>query len=170
MRTLLAALSLSIACAPRPVTEGPEQAQARIDRESAAAKLVIDSLNAEFDGHFNAGHGALVAAQYAEDGELQVVGSPVLKGRHAIATFIDGLGPLKAAIKLTATSVAANGPIAIERGEYALSLVPPGATTAVSETGVYLIHWHNVNGQWLPVTDVASTAAPAPMGPPPKSN
>jgi len=72
---------------------------------------------------------------------------------------------MKAAIKLTATAVAANGPIAIERGEYALSLLPPGAKSALAENGVYLVHWHLVNGMWMRVHDVAATAAPAGMAP-----
>ena len=166
MRFVVAAALLLMACAPKPETA--EQAQARLTQESAEAKRAIDSLNAEFEGHFNAGHGDFVAAQYAEDGELQVVGRPLLKGRQAIAGEVTGLGSMKAAIKTTATSVAASGPIAIERGEYTLSLLPPGAKTAVSETGVYLIHWHKVNGNWMRISDVASTAAPAPMGPPAK--
>jgi ketosteroid isomerase-like protein len=170
MRIVIAAAFLTIvACAQKPTVEAPEQAQARIDRESAEAKKAIDSLNAEFDGHFNAGHGDVVAAQYLEDGELQVTGTPLLKGRQAIGAFITGLAPLKAAIKLTAVAVAANGPIAIERGEYTLSVVPPGAKTAATESGTYLVHWRNVNGSWMRVWDVASTPAAIP-GPPPKTN
>ena len=163
MKILVATALVLVGCAPKP--EGPEQAQARMDLESTAARRAIDSLNTDFAGHFNAGHGDLVAAQYTEDGELQVVGLPLLKGRAAIAGSVNELAKMKAAIKTTATAVSANGPLAIERGDYTLSLVPPGAPAAVTETGVYLIHWHRVNGNWLRVSDVASSAAPLP--PPP---
>jgi uncharacterized protein (TIGR02246 family) len=159
---LLAVLALA-ACAPKPETA--EQADARIATESAAAKQAIDSLNAEFVGHFNAGHGDLVAASYTEDGELMVAGQPVAKGRAAIAAMVNAMAPLKAALKLTATSVVANGPIAIERGEYALSVVPPGAPGALSESGTFLVHWHKVNGNWLKVSDVATSPAPIPAPP-----
>lgn len=166
MRLLLAAAVVFLAgCAPKP--EGPEQAQARIDLESSAARKAIDSLNAEFNGHFNAGHGDLVAAQYTEDGELQVPNAPLLKGRAAIAASVNELAKMKAAITTKATSVAANGPLAIERGEYTLSVSPPGAAAPLSETGIYLIHWHQVNGTWLRVSDVASSSAPMSMGAPP---
>ena len=164
MRLFLVALVACAACAPK--AETPEATAARLQRESADAKRIIDSLNLEFEGHFNQGHGEQVAAQYTEDGELQVVGSPLLKGRQAIAEAVTGLGQMKAAIKTTATRVDAAGDLAIERGEYTMSLVPPGAPTAVSESGIYLIHWHRVGGTWLRVSDVASTGAPAPMGPP----
>jgi ketosteroid isomerase-like protein len=164
MRLLLASAILLAGCAPK--AEGPEQAQARIDLESSAARKAIDSLNTDFNGHFNAGHGDLVAAQYAEDGELQVVGGPLLKGRAAIAASVNELAKVKATITTTATSVSANGPLAIERGEYTLS-ISPGTPAPLTETGVYLIHWHRVNGTWLRVSDVASTAAPIPMGPAP---
>lgn len=167
MRIFLVAALVLAGCAPKP--EAPEQAQARMDRESADAKKAIDSLNAEFDGHFNAGHGDLVAAQYTEDGELQIVGQQLLKGRQAIAAAVTGLAPMKAAIKTGATSVTANGPLAIERGEYTLSVSPPGAPGPLSESGVYLIHWHRVNGNWMRVSDVASTAAAIPPPPAPKT-
>ena len=163
MRLTIVALIGLAACAPK--AETPPQADARLATEAADAKRAIDSLNADFEGHFNAGHGDLVAAQYTEDGELQVPGAPLTKGRQAIAAAVNGLATMKAAIKTTATSVAASGPIAIERGEYTLSLVPPGAP-ATSETGIYLIHWHKVNGNWMRVSDVASSAAPASMAAP----
>ena len=168
MRLIFVALIGLAACAPKPET--PEQATTRLATESSDAKRAIDSLNAEFEGHFNAGHGDLVAAQYTEDGELQVPGAPFLKGRAAIAAAVTGLATMKAAIKTTATTVSASGPIAIERGEYTMSMVPPGAPAATSESGIYLIHWHKVNGNWMRVSDVASSAAPASMGgPPPKA-
>ncbi len=164
MRLYCIALIGLAACAPK--AETPQQAKARLTTEAADAKRAIDSLNTDFEGHFNAGHGDLVAAQYTEDGELQVPNAPLTKGRQAIAAAVNGLGTMKAAIKTTATSVAASGPIAIERGEYTLSLVPPGAPGAVSESGIYLIHWQKVNGNWMRVSDVASSAAPASMAAP----
>jgi len=163
MRTLLAGIVLLAACAPKPETA--EQAQARIAIESADAKKVIDSLNSEFVAHFNAGHGDLVAAQYTEDAELAVAGQPLVKGKKDIAGFVTGLSQMKAALTLTATSVEANGPVAIERGDYTLSISPPGASQALTETGTFLVHWHNVNGAWLRVHDLATT--PAPLPPPP---
>lgn len=166
MRRYVLALIGLAACAPK--AETPDQAETRLASESVAAKRIIDSLNTEFETHFNAGHGDIVAAQYTEDGELQVPGAPFTKGRPAIAAAVTGLGTMKAAIKTTATSVAANGPLAIERGEYTLSYLPPGAPAAVSESGIYLIHWHLVNGSWMRVSDVASSPAPAAAPPPPK--
>ncbi|MEZ4457277.1 MAG: nuclear transport factor 2 family protein [Gemmatimonadales bacterium] len=157
---LLASLALGAACAPK--AETPEQATARLASESVAAKIVIDSLNAEFDAAFNAGDGAAVAAQYAENGSLAVANSPVMAGRDAIAQGVNGLATMKAAIRTKAVSVSASGPLAVEAGEYTLSVVPPGAPGAVSETGTYLIHWHLIDGHWLRVADLATSPAPLP--------
>lgn len=153
------------ACAPK--AETPDQIQVRINAESIEAKRVIDSLNADFDGHFNAGHGDQVAAQYTEDGELAVGGAPVARGRAAIAAAVNGLVGVKATIKTTAVSVVANGPLAVERGDYTMSITPPGTPGPVSESGAYLIHWHKVDGAWKRVADVASSPAPIPAPPAP---
>lgn len=163
MRLPIAAAALVTLAACAPKAETPAEAATRLAVESATAKRAIDSLNAEFDGHFNAGHGDLVAAQYTEDGELAVANEPVMKGRAAIAAMVTSLAPMKAAIKTTAVSVVANGDLAIERGDYTLSISTPGGPA--SESGVYLLHWHRVNGNWMRVGDVATS--PAPLPPPP---
>ncbi len=165
MRTFfLLATGLTLAaCAPK--AETPEQAQARLATESASAQKAIDSLNTDFVGHFNAGHADLVAAQYAEDGELMLGGSPVAKGRAAIAAAVSGLAPMKPSLKLTLVSVAANGPMAIERGTYDMTIQPPGASGPMTESGNFIVHWHQVDGKWLRVHDI--TASPSPFPPPP---
>lgn len=166
MRLAFAALVLVAGCAPAaPQPETAEQTQARLTAESADAKRAIDSLNADFEGHFNAGHGDLVAAQYAEDAVLAVSGGEPVKGRQAIAATVTGMAKDKAAIKLTAVTVAASGPLAVEWGSYSLNLQPAGAKGPITDNGSFLVHWHKVGGSWIRIHDVATTSVPP--GPPP---
>lgn len=162
---LLAAAAATLACAP--AAETAEQAATRIAAESSAFRVTLDSLNAAFDAAFSTGQGDAVAAQYTEDGELMVAGAPAAKGRAAIAAMVNGMAAMSATIRTKAVSVMANGPLGIERGEYTMTLTPPGAPGPVTDMGTYLIHWHNVDGQWLRAADVATTPTPPPPAAPP---
>lgn len=157
---LLAAGLTLAACAP--TLETPAQAEARQASETAAVQKIIDSTNTDFEGHFNAGHGDLVAAQYSEDAELMLGGQPVAKGRAAIAGMVNAMATMKAALKLTSTSVARSGPIAVERGTYTISIQPPGAPSALTEEGNFLVHWHLIGGKWTKVHDLANSPNPLP--------
>jgi len=143
-------LAVLAGCAPK--AESASESAARVASESAAAKRAIDSLNA-----------AYAAEQYAEDAEV-VAGPLALKGRVAIAQWFDGGAALHGTMRLTAVSVAANGPLAIERGVYTMTITPPGAAAALSEDGNYLIHWRQTDGRWLRVAQFASS--PNPIRPP----
>jgi ketosteroid isomerase-like protein len=162
------ALGLTAGCQPK--AETPEQAQARMDTESAAARTAIDSLDREFTLHFNQGHADIVAGFYAEQAHAMPPNEPVAVGREAIKTALGLFMAMKAELKLTADAVVANGPLAIERGTYTVSFTPPGATAPVTDTGKYLVHWHQIEGKWLLVDDIWNSNLPAmPMGPPAKN-
>ncbi len=163
MRSLAPALLLLAACSSAPPTESPEQTAQREAAETTEAKRVIDSLNLEFNGAFSSGLGDIVAAQYTTDGELVVSGQPPFKGRQAIAGMVAEMAKLKAAITTRARTVTRHGPLAVELGDYTLSITPPGARTSTTESGAYMIHWHLIDGHWLRVADVAATTPPAPQ-------
>jgi ketosteroid isomerase-like protein len=146
------ALGLLVGCQPK--AETPEQAQARMDSESAAAKVVIDSLDIEFAKHFNMGHGDLVAAFYTEQGHLMQPNGPAAVGRDSITKSLAAMAAMKPNLKLTAEAVVANGPIAIERGVYSFTFTPPGGMAPMTDTGKYLVHWHLVGGKWLMAEDI----------------
>jgi ketosteroid isomerase-like protein len=146
------ALGLLAGCQPKPET--PDRAQTRMDTESAAAKVVIDSLDVEFAKHFNMGHADLVAAFYTEQGHLMAPNMPAAVGRPAITQGLAGMAAMKPDLKLTGEAVVANGPIAIERGTYSFTFTPPGATATMTDTGKYLVHWQLVGGKWLMAEDI----------------
>jgi uncharacterized protein (TIGR02246 family) len=143
--------------------ETPDQANTRIDRESAAAKAVIDSLDAEFARNIGAGNGEAIAAAYLDDARLLPPGAPAVVGRAAIKAFWEGFFALKPQGTITSEAVSANGPLAVERGIVRLTYTPPGASAPVSEVGKYVVHWHRVDGKWLIADDIWNLdTAPAP--------
>jgi ketosteroid isomerase-like protein len=162
MRLLhLGILTLSVVLGCAAGSESPSQAAARLARESAAAKVVIDSLNSAYL-HPSAG----VVAQYAEDAEV-VAGPLELKGRTAIANGMTDGASVGGTMRMHAVSVTAYGPLAIERGVYTMTITPPGAPQALSEDGNYLIHWRLADGHWLRAAEFASSPHPLPPPPPP---
>jgi ketosteroid isomerase-like protein len=148
--------------------ETPEQRDARITTESAAAKTAIEARNAEFVTHFNQGHTDQVVALYADDGVVMAPNAPAVEGKAAMQAMMNGMFADKAQLALTTKSVVANGPLAIERGVFRLTLTPAGAPAAVTDTGKYLVHWRNVGGQWFLVEDMFNSDLPMAAPPPAK--
>ena len=166
MRVVLA-LGLGVVAGCAPKAETAEQADQRMASEATAARTAIEASNQQFTAHFNAGHGDSVAARYAEDGRVMAPNMAVASGRQAIAASMGMMAG--ATLALTTESVAANGPLAIERGTYKITLTPPGATAPITDTGKYLVHWRKVGDNWLMVDDIWNSDLPAmPMGPPAK--
>jgi ketosteroid isomerase-like protein len=160
---LLGTLALSVVLGCTPVSESPSQTAERLARESAAAKVVIDSLNAAY---FHPS--ADVVTQYAEDAEV-IAGPLELKGRTAIGKWLMGGASHGGTMLLHAMSVVAYGPLAIERGVYTMTITPPGGSSPLSENGNYLIqHWRRADGHWLRVAQFASSPHPLPLPPPRK--
>ncbi|MEO8452340.1 MAG: nuclear transport factor 2 family protein [Gemmatimonadota bacterium] len=149
-------------CAPK--AETPEEETARIQRESNVAKTAIEEANKAFTTHFNLGHGDIAAQSYTPDAVLALVNSPVVSGRENIAKAISGMGE-KPQLVLTTAAVTANGPLAVERGTYAITLTMPSGPA--TESGTYLVHWHRVDGKWLIAEDIGTSEKPMPMPPPP---
>jgi len=167
MTTVVLALGLGVmaGCAPKPET--PEQAEARMTAEAASARTAIEASNQQFVMHFNAGHGDSVAAFYAEDGRVMAPNMAVASGRQAIAASMGMMAG--ATLALTTESVAASGPLAVERGTYTITLTPPGAKAPITDNGKYLVHWHKVGDKWMMVDDIwNSDLPPMPAGPPAK--
>ena len=162
--TFVLAAGLTAAC--QPAAETPQQAETRMNTESAALKTIVDSLDKEFATHFNMAHADVVAAMYTEQGHLMAPNMAEAVGRDAIKGGLAGMAAMKPALKLAAQSVTANGPMAIERGTYEFTFTLPGMTAPMTDKGKYLVHWHQVNGHWLLADDIWNSDMPA-MAPPP---
>ncbi len=162
MRRLLIGAVLLAACAQ---AETAEQATARMATESAAARTAIDAINVRYEQFLNGNMADSVVALFAEDGVMMPPNAPIVSGRAAMLAYMTASPmPPGAQYKFAVADVAANGPIAIERGTYLFTMPAQGNTPAISATGKYLVHWHNMSGTWRQKATAWSDDAPA--GPP----
>jgi ketosteroid isomerase-like protein len=154
---------LGAAC--QPAQETPEQAQARMQQEAAAARQVIDEAAARFGRLLSEGKADSVALFYAEEATLMPPNESPVSGREGIRQWLTNMSGMGGwSLTLTPVAVAANGPLAVERGSYALSFTPgpstPRGMTAMADTGKYLVHWHQVGSEWLIVEDIWNSNRP----------
>jgi ketosteroid isomerase-like protein len=153
----------------QPKAETPEQADARMAAETAAARTAIDAANAQYMAHFAASHGDSLAALFAENGRMMVPNAPAAAGRQAIAQGLGMMAGMSPQLTLSTESVVANGPLAVELGSYKFSMSPPGAKEPVTEKGKYLVHWQKVGEKWLMAAQIWNSddpAMPMPASPP----
>jgi uncharacterized protein (TIGR02246 family) len=171
MRTrilLFAALALA-ACQK---AETPEQASMRMAAESDSAKTAITAAVARYTTFLNANQADSMAALFMDGGMMMPPNAKAVTGRDSIRAYLtrDPMPPASH-ITLMTVEVAANGPIAIERGTYNFTLPAQGHTPAVNSNGKYLVHWHKMNGTWQIAAQMYSDDAPAmpmPMPPAPR--
>ncbi|MBI4543306.1 MAG: DUF4440 domain-containing protein [Gemmatimonadetes bacterium] len=162
--------ALALAAAGCQATETAEQMQTRIDQESAAFRAVLDSLAPKFQAWAAAGQVDSIANLYMENANLLPANEPMVVGREAIrAKFTQWFSWGTWTYTISIQAALANGPIGLERGTYSMSFAPgpnaPAGMTAMAETGKYLVHWHNMGGQWMIADDIGNSDRP--MMPPP---
>lgn len=152
--------------------ETPEQAQARMSREVAAARPVLDSIARRFERYTAANQPDSIAMLFTEQGaELPPNARPAV-GRPAVqAVEAQLISQGATTLSISTDEVLVNGPLAVSRGGYTLD-IKPGALSApgmkaVADTGKYLLHWHQIGGKWL-IADLAwnsNLPLPAPPAP-----
>jgi len=157
----LIALATLTAC-QQPETA--EQMHARMQMESDSARVALEAKAAAFVEAFNAGNADAMAAFYAPDAVLMPPDMPAVMGRDAIRGGMEGMlagMPPGSVFALRVLDVAANGPIAVDRGEWSTTM--PGPDGGSMETrGKYLVEWHRIDGEWLIVSDIWNSDAPMP--------
>ena len=165
--SLLGAVAMLVAC--QPAAETAEQAEARMASETAAARTAIEAANARMAAHMNAERYDSAAMVYAEDARGLPPNMVADVGRAAILKSLQGMAGMKATISFTTTSVAVNGPLAVETGTYSFTGTPPGAPGPVTDTGKYMAHWHKMGDNWMIVENIWNSDLPAmPAAPPAK--
>lgn len=163
------ALVLVLAGCMKPET--PEQAQARMSREVAAARPALDSVARRWERYTAANEADSIALLFTEQGEELPANMKPVVGRPAIQAFqTQQLSQGNTTISISVDEVLVNGPLAVSRGGYTLEITPgahsPAGMKAVADTGKYLIHWHQLSGKWL-IADVAHSSNVALPAPPP---
>src|SRR5712691_3916322 len=136
----------------------------------SACASVSPQSNADAMRWYAAGDIDSVAAIFAEDAVQMPPNSPPLVGRAAIRQFWrQAVEWGKWEFTLQAVDVSVSGPMAVERGKYALKFsagpaAPPGMNSFVDH-GSYLVHWrHEPDGRWRAVSDAPVSEVPLASG------
>jgi uncharacterized protein (TIGR02246 family) len=158
-RFLIGGLALLVACQR---AETPEQAQARMAAEAESVAVFLDAAGERMLAFATSEDADSMASLYAEDARMYPQGEPVVEGREAIrAKYAEWFAMGSAQFDIRRHSITANGPIAIERGAYTMTIRPdpgaPAGMTAMTDTGKYVLVWKRVNGQWLIADDIANS-------------
>lgn len=102
-----------------------------------------------------AGDGERAAAMYASDAVLMPPNEPSVKGADAIRKWWGGmLGAGKTNLAINIEKLTVSGDLAVDVGTWDLSLLPTGATTAVTDHGKYIVVWQKRDGKWQAVNDI----------------
>jgi Domain of unknown function (DUF4440) len=148
---LCAAATLLVACQAH---ETPEQAQARMEKESEAFTAVASSTAKRYTSWVGAGQADSIASVFTEQGREMPPNEPAVVGRVAIEMYESrNAATFASKLVIRGESYMASGPLGVERGSYtfqgkAKPGAPKGMPAMVNDEGKYLIHWHNVRGQW----------------------
>jgi len=88
---------------------------------------------------------------------------PAVEGRENIRATFQGMMEQGPGMRMLfeVMDVTANGPLAVERGAWIMTLpTPEGGSTELR--GKYLIEWHRIGGDWMIAKDMWNNDAPAP--------
>lgn len=149
---LCAPAALLVACQSH---ETPQQAQARMEKETEAFTAAVAPTAKRFGSWVSAGQADSIANNFTEQGREMPPNEPAVVGRAAIKVYeARNAATMAARLTIRGESYMASGPLGIERGSYTYSGsakpgAPKGMPSVVNDDGKYLIHWHNVNGQWM---------------------
>ena len=142
-----------LALAGCQAAETPEQMQARMDAESAAFAEFASGVADRWEAWEAAGQADSIANIFMEQGRQMPPNQPALVGRDAIrANGVQQFSMGKTTIQITSETALANGPLGVNRGSYNFTFVANKGMENMgippADSGKYLMHWHNVNGNW----------------------
>jgi uncharacterized protein (TIGR02246 family) len=162
-RCVIGMLAVVLACQR---AETPAQTQARMAAEADSVAVALDAVYARMNQFLAAENADSIAALYAEDARLYPQGQPMVVGRDAIrAQYADWFGMGSAQFENHRIGITANGPLAVERGTFTMTIMPeadaPPDTPTMTETGKYVAVWVKVDGQWLIGDDIGTSDRPA---------
>lgn len=144
--------------------ETAEQMHARMQLESDSARVAIEAQLVRFTAAFGNRQADGMAALYAPDAMIMPPDMPAASGRDNIRAGFEAMFapmPEGATLVLRIDAVTANGPIAVERGMWTMTLPGPDGTS-MELHGKYLAEWHKIEGEWLMVSDIWNNDAPMP--------
>jgi len=136
-------------CAPAP-------ADPSVDREAirAAAGRIFAAVAA--------GDAAALMAEYADDAILMGAGAPMMQGKPAITTAIEGLlgGVTFEDVQSDVVNITVSGDLGIETGTYRWTTVPAGGSP-MPDQGKYVHVWGRTpDGAWKVIRYVVNSDLP----------
>jgi uncharacterized protein (TIGR02246 family) len=129
-------------------------------------KRLIEQNNANAVRWYASGDIDSLALMFAEDAWQMPPNSAPLIGRESIRQFWRGAVKWgKWEFTLQALDVSVSGPVAVERGRYALKFTAGGAAppgmSSFQDRGHYLVHWRlEPDGRWRAVSDAPVSEMP----------
>lgn len=159
MSRIAAALLFAAACAPAaPAT------LTDADRQAIEAQRQVFKEAAE------AADWTRLVALYTEDARALPPNGPMATGRIALREMFAAFPPI-GNFGLTTQEIHGDGALAIVRGTYSMTLMPPGATAAIADTGKFVEMWQKQpDGTWLIAIDIWNSDIPLPAPPAPAGN
>jgi len=140
--------------------ESPEQAASRMQAEADSARPAIAAQNARWMRYANANQVDSIIDLYTPNAVLLPPDMPAATGRDSMLARLAATMAPGGIVMLATASLAVNGPMAIERGNWTFAVPAQGATPAMNLAGKYLVHWQKVNGEWLFAEDIWNNDAP----------
>jgi ketosteroid isomerase-like protein len=159
MRSLKAVAAVTLIAATVSACERRQAEAAEFgDADHKANRDVLANFVRGVQGsHFDS-----VAALYAEDAVFMPPNEPAVRGRAQIQKWMSAF-PKVTAFSATDEEIEGNGDIAYVTGRYKMSFVPPGAKTAVSDSGKFIeVRKRQPNGTWLITRDIFNSDVPLP--------
>jgi len=152
---LLALLLTTVACAPAPAANAPDDVAA------------VNALRDKFMQAYNTGDATAVGNLYTTDAISAQTHQPTETGREAIVKGATGLfSQFNAKITLMADETKTMGDSAYDWGRYTVTLTPKSEGTPAPpvDQGRYLVLLKkDTDGQWRLTKDISSSSVPMPM-------
>lgn len=165
-----AAVLTAAGCKPKPET--PEQAQARMEQEAAAVRPQVEALAKRWEGWTAAGQADSIAGAFTDRGYQLAPNAPPAMGREAIQAYqAQTFSMGQSMLHISVDQVSANGPLAVARGAYDVSVTPgpnaPAGMMAIADTGKWVGELRPSGGTWLFSTLIWNSNIPLPPPPAP---
>jgi uncharacterized protein (TIGR02246 family) len=104
------------------------------------------------------------AAMYTDDASMLPPNGPAVQGRQQIQKFLSDFPPITE-FTFDIVDVDGRGDLAYVRGNYAMTLTPPGAAAAAHDRGKYVEIWRKqADGSWKIRWDIFNSDMAAAAG------